>query len=178
MHLPHEKHICKWNSSVNCEPGFLSDVIELLGKRAKCDKILQDVVLIIDAMAIRKGTWWDEKKNTYVGNVDYGTALIEQDDNLATEALVFLLSGVSGHWKFPVAYFLQHKNSGQVLARLIKDCLKLLYTQGLHTVAIVFDGTNANKCTATYLGCDMSTDNIQSWFLHPSDENVKGIYHL
>ena len=62
MHLPHEKHICKWNSSVNCEPGFLSDVIELLGKRAKCDKILQDVVLIIDAMAIRKGTWWDEKK--------------------------------------------------------------------------------------------------------------------
>ena len=52
MHLPHEKHICKWNSSVNCEPGFLSDVIELLGKRAKCDKMLQDVVLIIDAMAI------------------------------------------------------------------------------------------------------------------------------
>ena len=106
MHLPHKKHICKWNSSVNCEPGFLSDVIELLGKRAKCDKMLQDVVLIIDAMAIWKGTWWDEKKNTYVGNVDYGTALIEQDDNLAAEALVFLLSGVSGHWKFPVAYFL------------------------------------------------------------------------
>ena len=52
MHLPHEKHICKWNSPVNCEPGFLSDVIELLGKRAKCDKMLQDVVLIIDAMAI------------------------------------------------------------------------------------------------------------------------------
>ena len=48
-----------------------------------------------------------------------------------------------------------------------------MYTQGLHTIAIVFDGTNANKCTATYLGCDMSTDNIQSWFLHPSDEMSK-----
>ena len=114
-----------------------------------------------------------KRKTHMLAMLTMETALIEQDDNLATEALVFLLSGVSGHWKFPVAYFLQHKNSGQVLARLIKDCLKLLYTQGLHTVAIVFDGTNANKCTATYLGCDMSTDNVQSWFLHPIRRNVK-----
>ena len=70
-----------------------------------------------------------KRKNTYVGNVDYGTALIEQDDNLATEALVFLLSGVSGHWKFPVAYFLQHKNSGQVLARLSQI---IVYSRAAH----------------------------------------------
>ena len=72
-------------------------------------------------MAIRKGTWFDPKKGTYVGQVDYGGALLEEEDMLATEVLVFLLCGVSGHWKHPVAYFLQMKNSAEVLAHLTKE---------------------------------------------------------
>ena len=40
-------------------------------------------------MAIRKGTWFDPKKGTYAGQVDYGGALLEEEDTLATEVLVF-----------------------------------------------------------------------------------------
>ena len=47
-------------------------------------------------MAIHKGTWWDAKRKTYVGQVDYGTALIEAEEDLATEVLVLLVSG--GFW--------------------------------------------------------------------------------
>ena len=46
-------------------------------------------------MAIRKGTWFDPKKGTYVGQVDYGGALLEEEDMLATDVLVFLLLLVS-----------------------------------------------------------------------------------
>ena len=52
---------------------------------------MSDAVLIIDAMAIHKGTWWDAKKKTYVGQVDYGTALIEAEEDLATEVLLKIL---------------------------------------------------------------------------------------
>ena len=87
LYLPHPSSIRSWSASVDCEPGFLCDVIKLIG-----DMVTQsDVVLIVDAMAIHKGTWWDPKKRSFVGNVDYGTAIPEASDELATEALVFLI---------------------------------------------------------------------------------------
>ena len=39
-------------------------------------------------------------------NVYYGRGLSEADDELATESMVFMINGISGHWKHPIAYFL------------------------------------------------------------------------
>ena len=50
--------------------------------------------------------------------VDYGTAIPEASDDYASEALVFLICGVKGHWKHPVGYFLQNKISADVQAQL------------------------------------------------------------
>ena len=66
-----------------------------------------DIVLIIDAMAIQKGTWWDPKKKCYTERVDYGTDLPEDEDDLGTEAMVFMICSITGHWKHPIAYFIQ-----------------------------------------------------------------------
>ena len=41
---------------------------------------------------------------------DYGTGLHEAEGDLATEALVLIICGITGHWKHPVAYLLQNKN--------------------------------------------------------------------
>ena len=173
--LPHASNICKWNGSIDCEPGFLRNVIDFLGKQAKTDQTLQDCVLIVDAMAIRKGTWFDPKKGTYiyVGQVDYGGALLEEEDTLATEVLVFLLCGVSGHWKRPVAYFLQMKNSAEVLAHLTKDCVRLLQVSGLNVIALVFDGTYANQNTAKILGCKVSMECKKTWFTIPQNPSSR-----
>ena len=65
---------------------------------------------MLDAMVIHKGTWWDHKQKCYVGRVDYGTGIPEADDDLATEALVFMISSVTGHWKHPIVYFLQKQD--------------------------------------------------------------------
>ena len=129
--LPHPSSIRSWAASVDCEPGFLCDVITSIGVMAQKKTFLSDVVLIVDAMAIYKGTWWDPKQGCYAGQVDYGTAMPEASDDLATEALVFLISGIKGHWKHPIAYFLHNKISAGVQTQLIRDCIGLLHGAGL-----------------------------------------------
>ncbi len=52
LKLPHQAKIREWNASVDCEPGFLTNVITSLGEMAKSNKAMRDVVLTIDAMAI------------------------------------------------------------------------------------------------------------------------------
>ena len=50
---------------LNCEPGFLTNVIDFLGKQAKTDQTLQDCVLIVDAMA--KGHGLIQRKGHMLG---------------------------------------------------------------------------------------------------------------
>ena len=124
-------------------------------------------VLVVDAMAIHKGTFWDPKSKSYVGCVDYGLAVPELSDTLATEALVFLAVGIQGHWKHPIAYVFQDHCSAIVQAQLIKDCISLLHTEGLQVYTVVFDGTYMNQHTAECLGCKLQVANLQTWLPHP-----------
>ena len=73
--LPYPSSLCSWAASVNCEHGFLCDIIKLLGGMVQNKSSASDVVLIVDAMSLNKGTWWDPKEWCYVGTVDYGTGL-------------------------------------------------------------------------------------------------------
>ena len=167
LHLPHPSSIRMWAASVNCQPGYLTDVIQLVGKAVQKDNWMVDAVLVVDAMALHKGSFWDPKSRQYVGNIDYGTAIPEAADDPATEALVFMVVGLTGHWKHPIAYVFQDKCSATVQAQLIKDCIGLLHTEGINISSIVFDGTFTNQRTATLLGCKMSVEQMQTWFQHP-----------
>ena len=93
------------------------DILQMLskswGKAEKRTKIW-DVLLVMDAMAIHKGTFWDPNSKSYVGCVDYGLAVPELSDTLATEALVFLAVGIQGHWKHQKAYVFQDQCSAIV----------------------------------------------------------------
>ena len=55
--LPHSSTIRSWAASVDCEHGFSCDVIRLVGKVAKTKHHMSDIVLIVDAMELHKGTW-------------------------------------------------------------------------------------------------------------------------
>ena len=56
LKLPHTSRIHHWAASVNCEPGYLTDVMKLIGLAAKIDHSMTNAVLV-DAMAIHKGTF-------------------------------------------------------------------------------------------------------------------------
>ena len=97
---------------------------------------MSDVVLIVDPMSIYKGTLWDPKERYYIGRVEYGTGLPEADDELATEDMVFMISGISGHRKHPMAYFLE-SNYAEVLTQLICDSISLVYAEVLNVTVLV-----------------------------------------
>ena len=62
--------------------------------------------------------------------------LPEAEDDLATEALVFMICSITGHWKHLIAYFLQNKISALVQRQLIKDCIGVLHSENLHVMAM------------------------------------------
>ena len=129
--LPDPANIRAWGSSVQCEPGFLIEIMHLVGENATKQPNMKDIALIVDGMALRKGIVWNPKTKRYVGTVDYGIASPEVEDDLATEALAFLIVGLKTHFKQPVAYFLQNKCSAAIQAELIRDCISLLHDEGL-----------------------------------------------
>ena len=128
---------------------------------------MSDIVLIVDAMALHKGTMWDSKAKQYVGTIDYGIVIPEPPEQLATEALVFMISSMTGHYKHPIAYILQDKCTAAVQAQLIQDCIGILHQAGVNVLALVFDGCYTNQSTAKLLGCKMKVSEMQTWFPHP-----------
>ena len=126
------------------------------------------MVLVVDAMSLHKGTMWDPISKQYVCNVDYGTAVSEVSTDFATDALVFMIVDLSGHFKYPIGYVLYNKLTASVQAQLIKDCISLLHGVGLHVFPLLFDGHFTKQYIAKLLGCKMKVSEIQPWFPHPS----------
>ena len=170
--LPHPSSLCAWHASADCNPGYLTNGFNMIGAAAKKQTWMK-VVLIVDAMTLHKGTVWDTTSRQYVGHVDYGMAVPEAPDELATKALVFLVVGMTGHFKHPICYVLQDKCTAIVQAQLIKDCISLLHGVDLQVLAVVIDGSFTNQSTAKHLCCKMKVSHIQPWFHHPHLPNYK-----
>ena len=83
-------------------------------------------------------TVWDDASKSYADLDDYGTAMPEPETTEATEALVFMVVGLTGHWRYHIAYVLQDKYSADVQMQLIKDCIALLHDEDMHVHTVVF----------------------------------------
>lgn len=173
LHLPHPATIRKWSSSINCQPGFLTEVIDHLKKMVQENTLMKHCTLMLDAMALKKEVVYDPKTGGYAGFVDCGNFLPSCGDSLSTEALVFMVVGLTGHWKFPVAYFLVDHLSGGVQAEIIKQLICVLTDAGMTVHGVVCDGSYANQATASKLGCCLIPGRIQPYFPHPQNPNEK-----
>ena len=60
LKLPHASSIKAWASSVDCEPGHLTNVIKAIGQLAARKTWMQDDVLVVDAMSLHKMTIYDQ----------------------------------------------------------------------------------------------------------------------
>ena len=131
LHLPHPSFLHNWCQSVNCKPGFISEVFDHLSEQTTCKTATKDCALIIDYMAIRKQIIYNRSEGKYVGYVNTGTALMQGYDIPATEALTFMLVGLKENWKFPIAYFLVDHISSSIQEQLITEALFLCAKAGL-----------------------------------------------
>ena len=93
--LPCASSIRSWAASVDCEPGYLTNVIQLLGKVLK--DWMCDIVLFVDNMKLCSETIWDPKAQKFVGHTDYGTVIPQCTDGEGTEALVCMVVAMTGN---------------------------------------------------------------------------------
>ena len=167
FHLPSPSTIRAWATSVECEPRFLSQVITYLQNNLKEDN--KDCVLLVDEMSIKKDVLWDVKTKTFVGNVDYGKIVAEEQDTTAENALVIMAVGIKQPWSHPIAYFLVNRLTSKTQSQIIKEAINLLTDASLDVQAVIFDGCSKNLATARHLGCNL--DAFDGSFPHPSRPN-------
>lgn len=106
--LPAPSTIRSWYSTTSGSPGCTQEAVEVLRKKAEVagDKILYGC-LTLDEMAIRQEVDFNRSEKRLFGYVDYGHAIEEPyGAPMASQALVYLVTGLNERWKIPVAYFL------------------------------------------------------------------------
>ena len=164
--MPHASSIRVWAASVDYQPGYLTNVTELIGNLADLKKWMKDVVLIIDVMSLCKSSLYDASHDSFAGLVDYGTAIPKPETTYATEALVFIIVGLTGHWRHPIAYFLQNKCSAVVQTQLIKDCIGLLSEHGIHLYLMALTPISR---LLLYLNANLKSMKVSHDFPHPQN---------
>ena len=174
FYLPHQSSVRNWISSVDCEPGFLSEAFADLQRQIMDDPGMTDCALILDGMSIRKQILFCQRLSKYVGFTDYGNIVPEGPEIVATEALVFMLVGLKSRWKCPVGYFLIDKTDAETQSSLVKQCIKTASDNGLRIRSVTCDGTNTNFKTLKLLGCVFGAtyDSFVTTFKHPSRDYV------
>ena len=118
-------------------------------------------------MAIKNSITYDKSSGHYIGFCDFGKDIIVcEPDTPATEALVFMLVSLQGHWKTPIGYVLSNKVKASDLTSFIENILNLALTYELYIKSITFDGTSTNLNSVIPFGCQfgIDIDNIVSTF--------------
>lgn len=148
FHLPSPRTIRRWLESVNCQPGFLVDVVDSISHKDG-NKLYN---LVVDGMSIRERLIFDKTSNCVRGYADYGGGISSDDKKLAREALVFLLVPVTGSTRHPIAYFLIDKITADAQASLVRQCLELTSDKGITVINLTLDGCATNLSTLANLG--------------------------
>lgn len=156
FNLPSSRTIRSWLETVECEPGFLTDVLKNIAAKDDGKNVYS---LVIDSMAIRKRLILNKATNQVLGHVTIGDTT-----KMASEALVLLLVPVLGGIRHPVGYFFVDKVDSDVQTKLVQQCLQLTAEHKIRIVNVTCDGCNSNLATLKKLGADVPN---QPYFKHP-----------
>ena len=169
--LPDESTLRNWLRNVDVSTGFnkqslntLKDIVEnekMLGKRVYC-------CLIADEMHLKSHISFNG--HSFDGKVDLGEG--ETGDDIATQALVFMVNCINGSWKIPIAHFFITKMSAEKRANLIRKAIELLNDSGVITVSVTSDNPTCNWKMFEILGANLYDINPK---VHLDIKNSLGI---
>ena len=162
--------IClRWLSSVDAKPGLNQMMLDMLERRRQEDEAKYGcVTLMLDAMAIKKHVQYVPQTQTMSGFVDMGDRSNQTD--IATEALVFMVVGVQGYWKAPIAYYLTKTLTPETQKVLVVHALEELHKRQIKVVCMTMDGHASNISMCNQLGCELKanpSEPMKTYFLHP-----------
>ena len=107
----------------------------------------------LDEMAIRKKLDWNGKK--FEGYVDLGRnedGIHSDNAPLATNALVYKLVCINGHFKIPVAFYFIHSLSGNEKSVFTQNIIDKCFLNDIEICNFTFDGASSNISMAQNLG--------------------------
>ena len=114
---------------MDAKPGLNKMMLDMLERRCQGDPTKYGCVsLMLDAMSIKKHVQYNPHTESMSGFVDMGDGNNEND--VASEALVFMVVGLQGHWKAPIAYFLTRSLSPEPQGVLLSQALEELHAFG------------------------------------------------
>jgi len=165
--LPAQSSISNWTNSVDCQPGFFKDVFQYLQEKSEIDKNYKDCALVFDAIHLKSGLVYEHSRGTYEGFVNFGQDIVGFDeDQIATEAMVFMLVGLRGNWKCPIGYVLENGLNATNLNTLTRSAIELSFQHGLVVQSVTCDGTSSNLDCMRKFGCQIgaSADDLNGEF--------------
>ena len=125
------------------------------------DSINADCALIFDGMSIRKAVLSNPALGCMEGFVNLGEGIIpcnddeDDDDTLASEALIFMISALRSHWKYPIGYVFSNKLKEDPQYSLVCRALDSAAEAGLNLKTVTCDGTATNFSTMKKFGCEL-----------------------
>ena len=142
MELPSVRTLQLKVQDLKFKSGILKEVFEMLkSKTSRLTSYERKTVLCLDEMTILPGESYDSNADEIVGKVT-----LPNHSGDATHALVFMLAGISHHWKQTVAYyFTPNSVDGSVFGPIIRDIIKRAYKIKLDVIAIVNDMGASNR---------------------------------
>ena len=87
------------------------------------------------------------------GFIDYGYLSIKNGEEYASEALVFMLTGLKTYWKCAVLHFVINICNSEIQTSPLKNCLSLAADHGLRVWSVACDVTSTNLTMLKSLGC-------------------------
>ncbi|KAL2099438.1 hypothetical protein ACEWY4_005918 [Coilia grayii] len=110
-------------------PGINKMMLDMLERKCQQDPATYGCVsLVLDAMSIKKHVQYNPHTDSMYGYVDMGDGKTDETD-VASEALVFMVVGLQGHWKAPIAYFFTKSVSPEPQGVLLSQALEELHAR-------------------------------------------------
>jgi hypothetical protein len=164
--------IYRWLAHVDGSPGINGAVLKTLELKAKqSPQSYTNVALMLDAMAIRQQLVYSPSQQKMLGTVDLG--LSEGNEvELAKEALVFMVVGLRGGWKAPVAYYFTNTLSSATQKELLLHCVEALHSVGVFVRTLTMDGHATNLGMCRQLGCTLNVESMNPTFTHPVTQQI------
>lgn len=174
--LPHPVTIKKWyqKSSILASTGLCNRTIELLrgkvdemkkaGKRLYCG-------VIHDEMNIAQLVQYDRHKKCFSGLISFGK-ISDNAENLpiATQVLVFLVSGINIPFHLPIAYYFVANLDGIDKVFLMQSIKKTLTDIGIIVPTGTFDGHATNVTACEIMGSSFDLNDLHPQYINDDDE--------
>ena len=126
--------------------------------------------LILDEIHLKSHVYFNGK--SFDGCVDLGQGPSSDEDDVATQSLVFMINSLNGSWKLPIGHFFISRLNGEQRAGLLKTAIQLLNDTGIVLVNVTSDNPSCNWKMFDLLGADLYNKNPK---VSLSEKNVMGI---